>query len=170
MAPSVGISYKVVVWSGPKQRGKCLKDVSDTMPRADPPGPLGGPDGRSEDRKYAKTRSASEWRNNLASKRGHIKHSKLYQAPRGMNNMRKGTRRLSDYADWWEISNWRQEIGANNGIKITEKEEMIMWGTVMMGNPTNPAHAKDRIVPENHADVGLGLTTEDHIDAETVPL
>ena len=105
MAPSMGISYKAVVWSGPKQRGKCLKDVLDTMLRADPLGPLGGPHGRSEDRKDAKTRSVSERRNNLASKRGHIKHSKLYQAPRGMNNMRKRTRRLSGYADWWEISN-----------------------------------------------------------------
>ena len=36
---------------------------------------------------------------------------------------------------------WRQEIGTNNGIKITE----------------------------NHADVGLGPTPKDHIDAETVP-
>ena len=166
----MGISYKAVVWLGPKQKGKCLKDVSDTMPRADPLGLLGGPHGRSEDRKDAKTRSASERRNNLASKRGHIKHSKLYQAPRGMNNTRKGTRRLSDYTDWWEILNWRQEIGANDGIKLTKKEDMIMWGTVMVGNPTNPTHAKDRTVPENHADVGLGLTPEDHIDIETVPL
>ena len=39
----------------------------------------------------------------------------------------------------------------------------------MVGNPTNPAHAKGRIVPENHADIGLGPTLEDHIDAETVP-
>ena len=64
----------------------------------------------------------------------------------------------------------RQEIGANDGIKITEKEEMIMWGTATMGNPINPTHAKDRTVPENHTDVGLGPIPEDHINAETVSI
>ena len=39
----------------------------------------------------------------------------------------------------------------------------------MVGNPTNLAHAKGRTVPENHDDIGLGPTLEDHIDAETVP-
>ena len=63
----------------------------------------------------------------------------------------------------------RQEIGANEGIKITKKEEMIMWGTVMVGNSTNPAHTRDGTVLENHANVGLGPTPKDHIDAETVP-
>ena len=44
-----------------------------------------------------------------------------------------------------------------------------MWGTVMVGNPTNPAYAKGRTVPKNHADIGLSTTPEDHIDAELVP-
>ena len=64
----------------------------------------------------------------------------------------------------------RQEIGANDGIKITEKEEMIMWGTATMGNPINLAYAKDGTVPENHTDVGLGPIPEDHIDAETISI
>ena len=39
-----------------------------------------------------------------------------------------------------------------------------------MGNPINPAHAKDGTVPENHTDVGLGPIPEDHIDTETVSI
>ena len=70
------------------------------MPRAEPLGPLGGPYGKNEDRKDTKTGSASERRNNLASERRHIKHFKRYQAPWGMNDTRKGTGRLNDYADW----------------------------------------------------------------------
>ena len=69
------------------------------MLRADPLGPLGGPNGGNEDRKDVKTGSVSEKRNNPASERGHIKHFKRYQAPRSMNNTRKGTGRLSGYAD-----------------------------------------------------------------------
>ena len=46
---------------------------------------------------------------------------------------------------------------------------MIMWGTVMVGNPANPTHAKGGTVPENHADIRLDPTPEDHIDAETIP-
>ena len=44
-----------------------------------------------------------------------------------------------------------QEIGPREGIKMTEKGEMIMWGTVMEGNPVNLAHVNDgpfpRIMP-----------------------
>ena len=46
---------------------------------------------------------------------------------------------------------------------------MIMLGIVMMGNPADPAHTRGGIIPENHADIGLGPTPEDHIDAETIP-
>ena len=70
------------------------------MPRADPMGPLRGPHGRNEDRKDMKIGSASERRNNLASERGHFKHFKWYQAPRGMNGTRKGAERLNGYVDW----------------------------------------------------------------------
>ena len=69
------------------------------MPRADPLGPLGGPHGGNEDRKDVKIGSVSEKRNNPTSERGHIKHFKWYQAPRSMNNMRKGTRRFNGYAN-----------------------------------------------------------------------
>ena len=91
------------------------------MPKADLPGPLGGPHGGSKDKKDVKTGSESERRNNLASEKDRIKHSKRYQAPRGMNNTRKGTKRLSDYVDWWEISNWKKEIGVGAEIKTAEK-------------------------------------------------
>ena len=47
---------------------------------------------------------------------------------------------------------------------------MIMWGTTMEGNPVNPAHVNDGIVPENHADTGLDPIPEDHVDAGTVPI
>ena len=70
------------------------------MPRADLLGLLWGPHGENEDRKDEKTGSASKRRNNLASERGHINHSKRYQAPRGMDGSRKGTGRLSGYVDW----------------------------------------------------------------------
>ena len=70
------------------------------MPRADLLGPLWGPHGENEDRKDEKTGSASKRRNNLASERGHINHSKRYQAPRGMDGSRKGIGRLSGYVDW----------------------------------------------------------------------
>ena len=70
------------------------------MPKADLPGPFRGPHGGSEDRKDVKTGSASERMNNLALEKGHIKHSKRYRAPRGMNNTRKGIKRLNGYVDW----------------------------------------------------------------------
>ena len=59
-----------------------------------------GPHGGNEDGKDVKTGSVSERRNNLASERDHIKHSKRYQAPRGMDGSRKGIERLSGYVDW----------------------------------------------------------------------
>ena len=70
------------------------------MSKADPLGLFGGPYGGNGDKKDVKTGSASERRNNLASKRGHIKHSKWYQVPQGMDGSRKGSGRLSYYADW----------------------------------------------------------------------
>ena len=45
---------------------------------------------------------------------------------------------------------------------------MIMSGIVMMGNPTEPALTRGRIIPGNHADKGLGPAPKDHIDAETI--
>ena len=70
------------------------------MPRADLPSPLGGPHGRSEDRKYVKTRSMSRQKNNLTLEKGRIKHSERYRAPLGMTNTRKRTKRLSGYVGW----------------------------------------------------------------------
>ena len=65
--------------------------------------------------------------------------------------------------------NWRKEIGASDGIKTIEKEKMIMSGIAMIGNLADPAHTRGGIILGNHADIGLGPTPEDHIDAETVP-
>ena len=72
-----------------------MKDILEAMPRTDLLGPLRGPHGGSEDRKDVKTGSASGRRNNLASEKGHIKHSEQYREAQGMTNMRKGTKRLS---------------------------------------------------------------------------
>ena len=46
---------------------------------------------------------------------------------------------------------------------------MIMWGTVMEGNPVNPAYTNGGIILENHADTRLNPIPEDHVDAGTVP-
>ena len=43
-----------------------------------------------------------------------------------------------------------------------------MSGITVMENPADLALTKGGIIPENHADKGLGPTPEDHIDAETV--
>ena len=59
-----------------------------------------GPHGRNEGKKVDKTRSASEKRNNLASERGHIKHTERYQVPQGMDNSSKETKRWSSCVDW----------------------------------------------------------------------
>ena len=79
--------------------GKCLKDVREATPKAGLWGLLGDPHGGNEDIKDAKIGSMSERRNSLASKRGHIKHAKQYQVPRGMDNSRKEIRRWSGCAD-----------------------------------------------------------------------
>ena len=42
-------------------------------------------------------------------------------------------------------------------------------GIVMMESPAESALTKGGTILGNHADKGLGLTPEDHIDAETVP-
>ena len=44
-----------------------------------------------------------------------------------------------------------------------------MLGIVMMESPAEPALTRGGTILGNHADKGLGLTPEDHIDAETVP-
>ena len=44
-----------------------------------------------------------------------------------------------------------------------------MSGIVMMGNPAKSALTRGGIIPEKHANKGLGPTPEDHIDAKTVP-
>ena len=54
-------------------------------------------------------------------------------------------------------------------IRTIEKEEMIISGIVMMKNPAVPALTRGGIIPGNHADKGLSLIPEDHINAETVP-
>ena len=77
-----------------------MKDVRETTPRADLLGLLKDPHGGNEGKKDVKTGSASNRRNNLVSERGHIKHSKWYQAPQGMDSSRKETRRWSGYVDW----------------------------------------------------------------------
>ena len=46
---------------------------------------------------------------------------------------------------------------------------MIISGIVMMENPAESALTRGGIIPGNHADKGLGLIPEDHINAETVP-
>ena len=45
---------------------------------------------------------------------------------------------------------------------------MIMWGTVMEGNPVNLAHANAETVPKNPANTRVALILEDHADAGTV--
>ena len=72
----------------------------EAMLRANPRGPLGGPLDGSEDRKDVRIGSANWQRNNLALKKGCIKHSKQYRVPRGMTNTRKETKRLSGYVGW----------------------------------------------------------------------
>ena len=72
---------------------KCLKDVQEATPRADPWGLLGDPHSGNEDKKDARIGSANKKRNSLASERSHIKHAEQYQVPRGMDNSRKETRR-----------------------------------------------------------------------------
>ena len=45
---------------------------------------------------------------------------------------------------------------------------MIMWGTVMEGNPVNPARVNAKTIPKSPADTGVILILEDHADAGTV--
>ena len=138
------------------------------MPRANLRGPLGGPLGGSEDRKDVKTESANWRRNSLALEKGHIKHSEQYWAPRGTTNPMKETKKLSGYAGWSKISNWREEIGASGGIRTTEKEWMIMSRIAMMKNPVKLALTKGGIIPGNHADKGPDPIPEDHINIGTI--
>ena len=63
----------------------------------DPSGLLGDPHGGNEGKKDAKIGSSR--RNNMVSKRGHIRHSKQYQAPQGRDNSRRETRRWSGCVD-----------------------------------------------------------------------
>ena len=81
-------------------QGKCLKDIRETMPKADLLGLFGGPHGWNEGKKDAKIGSTSERRNNLASERGHIKHIERYQVPQGIDSSRKETRRWSGCVNW----------------------------------------------------------------------
>ena len=46
---------------------------------------------------------------------------------------------------------------------------MIIWGTVMEGNPFNPAHANDGTVLKNRVDTRLDPIPEDHVGTEIVP-
>ena len=38
----------------------------------------------------------------------------------------------------------------------------------MEGNPVNPTHVNDGIVPENHADTGTVPVLRNHVDEETI--
>ena len=64
--------------------------------------------------------------------------------------------------------NWKEEIGASNGISTIEKEEMIMSGIAVMKSRAKLALTKDGIIPGNRIDKGLGPIPEDHIDTDTV--
>ena len=59
----------------------------------------------------------------------------------------------------------RREISAREGTNITEKGRMIMWGTVMVGNPVNIAHANVETVPKNPDAARVALILEDHANA-----
>ena len=72
---------------------KCLKDVREAMPRADPWDLLGDPRDGNKDKKDAKIGSVRRRRNSLALERGHIKHTERYQALRGTDNLRKEIRK-----------------------------------------------------------------------------
>ena len=73
---------------------KCLKDVREAMPIANPWGLLGDPRGGNEDKKDAKIGSVRGRRNSLALERGHIKHIERYQAleARKIRGKRSGSR------------------------------------------------------------------------------
>ena len=43
-----------------------------------------------------------------------------------------------------------------------------MWGTVMEGNPVNPARVNAETIPKSPTDTGVILILEDHADAGTV--
>ena len=45
---------------------------------------------------------------------------------------------------------------------------MIMWGTVMEGNPVNLACVNAEIIPNSPANTRVVLILEDHVDARTV--
>ena len=62
----------------------------------------------------------------------------------------------------------REEIGASDGIRTTEKEGMIMLGIAMMKNWAKLALTKGGIITGNHIDKGLSLIPEDHINTDTV--
>ena len=80
--------------------GKCLKDIREATLKADLWGLLRNPYGGREDIKDVRIGSVSEKRNSLASKRGHIKHTKQYQASQGMGNSMREIRRWSGCVDW----------------------------------------------------------------------
>ena len=65
----------------------------------DPWGLLEDPRGGNKDKKDAKIGSVRRRRNNLALERGHIKHAERYQAPWGMDNLRKESRKKSSCID-----------------------------------------------------------------------
>ena len=64
--------------------------------------------------------------------------------------------------------NWKEEIGASDWIRTTEKEGIIMSGVAMMKNPAKLALTKGRIIPRNHADKGPDQIHEDHINIGTI--
>ena len=68
--------------------------------------------------------------------------------------------------DW----NWRQEIDAREGTKITEKERIVVWEIDVGGNPTNPVHVYAGIVPvhKNHVDAEATFIPKNRVDIGTV--
>ena len=57
----------------------------------------------------------------------------------------------------------REEIGASDGIRTTEKKGMIMSGITMMKNPAKLALTKGGIIPGNHGNKVPDPIPEDHI-------
>ena len=45
---------------------------------------------------------------------------------------------------------------------------MIMWGTVMEGNPVNPSRVNAKTIPKSPTDARVILILEDHANAGTV--
>ena len=99
LAPSVGISYKVVVRPRLTPK-KCLKDVQGVMLKVLLGGLLEDLPGESRGTKYMKIGIVSERKNNPALKKGHIKHTGQCREFQGMDNLTSEMRNLSICTGW----------------------------------------------------------------------